>query len=104
TTQHHFWPTNHTGNPIQRGHYISGVLEAMNDQSGRTSCRSDEGVRPLLSMCDAQTGVGWAAAEDIRPTYRGVAAGRVVNNRSRRQLTLTRNTLVSSGSPLSRRI
>lgn len=26
TAQHHFWPTNHTGNPIQRGHYISGVL------------------------------------------------------------------------------
>src|SRR6476660_8620353 len=28
TAQHHFWPTNHTGNPIQREHYISGVLEA----------------------------------------------------------------------------
>src|SRR4029077_20827621 len=26
TAQHHFWPTNHTGNPIQREHYISGVL------------------------------------------------------------------------------
>jgi hypothetical protein len=26
TAQHHFRPTNHTGNPIQRGHYISGVL------------------------------------------------------------------------------
>jgi hypothetical protein len=38
TAQHHFRPTNHTGNPIQRGHHISGTRMSPVEQTCETPC------------------------------------------------------------------